>query len=454
MAKGLRAASKQQKKTKARAGGLKPLSKKQQSLTLAERKLNGELQSFFDEYGCRPADSSSLGSRVKSLVIKKPVAGGLDDTRKKMAETPLLQTRMQKQVDAFLKDWRSGSTKKLLKWGSWAATYRFRSSPRAPSAFASALASMKGAGQSRKVTLKNAAAAVGASEEVERSSPVPIVNKSTTSGMTVPMTPACVVQWLYQAVVDIMGAFTAVFGEAKFDQHGRPTGSGLSDLTLFWGSHLGAVRDQAMIAWDYDADLALFLSSAVGDANFLRLWKVVAGKLQLLGYRCTMHGNLKHLRVSPLDPLAWSPYRELYHETYSKCKGKDRPFLLKTTARRWRQGLRASAPLGSNCVDIDIYKISPGSKRPLHITDGKTSFSLAVDKLLPTAVGVFGPLMLPLPRSNAPLFEMYGANCLTSRKVKVQVGMGTKMQDLKDNSIRRYAWPSQPLSRLGIIDLA
>ena len=208
-----------------------------------------------------------------------------------------------------------------------------------------------------------------------------------------------------------------------------------------------------MIAWDYDADLALFLSSAVGEGTFLRLWGVVTAKLELLGYRCTMHGSMKHLRVSPLDPLAWSPYRELYHETKVKETGKNRMHLLKSTARQWRQGARASEPLGSNCVDIDIYKVSP-STRPFTITDGKISFSLKMDKVFPTAVGVFGPLMLPVPRSNAALVEMYGVNCLTTRKVKLQVGMGTKMKDLTDKTIRRSAWPSMPLSRLGCIQLS
>ena len=69
----------------------------------------GELEFFFAEYGCRPTNGSSLGSRVMNALAKTPAVGNLEDTMQKMAEAPLLQARMQKQVDAFLKDWRSGS---------------------------------------------------------------------------------------------------------------------------------------------------------------------------------------------------------------------------------------------------------------------------------------------------------------------------------------------------------
>ena len=33
----------------------------------------------------------------------------------------------------------------------------------------------------------------------------------------------------------------------------------IGQVGLFWGSHLGSLRSQAMISWDYDADIAVLL---------------------------------------------------------------------------------------------------------------------------------------------------------------------------------------------------
>eukprot|EP00959_Pyramimonas_sp_CCMP1952_P177594 3712353-Pyramimonas_sp.AAC.1 len=38
----------------------------------------------------------------------------------------------------------------------------------------------------------------------------------------------------------------------------------LGECALMWGGFPGAVRDQAMAAWGYDIDLAVFLAEGVG----------------------------------------------------------------------------------------------------------------------------------------------------------------------------------------------
>ena len=49
-----------------------------------------------------------------------------------------------------------------------------------------------------------------------------------------------------------------LLGSADFDKHGHPEGDGKKgDVMLWWRSHLGSARDQGLIAWDYDADLAV-----------------------------------------------------------------------------------------------------------------------------------------------------------------------------------------------------
>jgi len=209
-----------------------------------------------------------------------------------------------------------------------------------------------------------------------------------------------------------------------------------------------------MIAWDYDADLALFLSSAVGDDEFLTMWKAVSARLGTLSYRCIMHDPLKKLRVCPPTPLAWSPFKELYQETRERNTGETRVELVKKTSTLFKGGRRAQAPHGSNCIDIDVYRVREGKPLTCH---GSAKFALPLDDLFPTALGVFGPLKLPRPRSSAPLLQEYGANCMKERLVKVIDSGGRahcdKVLISRADEIRQTAWPTEPLRRLeGIME--
>jgi len=266
-----------------------------------------------------------------------------------------------------------------------------------------------------------------------------------------PLTPDVVVNWLYQAVVDVMTAWTNELGVGKFDKAGNCPGRG--EITVWWGTHLGCVRDQAMIAWDYDADLAIFLSSAVGDREFHMMWSVVVAKLKTLSHRCVMHTPLKKLHVCPPAPLAWSPFKELYQQERERNTGKSRCELVKATSALFKAGKRARAPHGSNCIDIDVYRVKPGKDLTLQ---GSTKFSVPLDDLFPTTVGVFGPLMVTRPRSAAPLLKEYGANCLKERYVKVIDSGGrahcNKVLISRSDEIRHTAWPTLPLTRLDAIE--
>ena len=72
------------------------------------------------------------------------------------------------------------------------------------------------------------------------------------------MTPASVVNWLYQGAADVVSILRFVCGSAAIGADGKAGGDGIADVALMWGSHLGSARDQALIAWDYDVDMALF----------------------------------------------------------------------------------------------------------------------------------------------------------------------------------------------------
>lgn len=62
---------------------------------------------------------------------------------------------------------------------------------------------------------------------------------------------------LYQAVADSVVAIRFQCGHAAFNEVGRATAEGNAEVLLHGESHLGSRRDQAMAAWDYDADLLL-----------------------------------------------------------------------------------------------------------------------------------------------------------------------------------------------------
>ena len=416
-----------------------------QSLVAVDKQILIQFADFFQEYGCKPTGSSQLGKSLKDLFDRRPAVGGLGVARAHYSEAPFLQPRFQKQVDEFLNAWRSDSGRKMKKWRIWASTYRARQSPHKGSAFSNALCSSPGPGKHRVVEI----AAFGAKEEINTSAAIPTVARHLMDGSILHLTPAPVVDWLYQAVVDIHVIVQRTFGVASFDAVGNATAAGLADVTLFWGSFLGSLRDQALIAWDYDADLALWLAKNISEEDFSRLWACVSRQLELLGYRCSMHNPLRKLRVAPPVALAWAPYKELYQETRVQkgVHGKARPAILQKTAGRWRRGERAIDPLGANCVDIDVYWLGR-DKIPIM---GSKPFSVSSSDVFPTALGVFGPLLLPTPRTSKVLLKEYGSDCLRKRRAKIitKGGHFSEMHDVADGElVRRSAWPQQR-SRLG-----
>ena len=89
----------------------------------------------------------------------------------------------------------------------------------------------------------------------------------------------------------------------------------IGQVGLFWGSHLGSLRSQAMISWDYDADIAVFLQySGSAKSRFSQVWDSAFASLRKMGYACHSHTNggkgLK-LRIAPLDPKNWNEFQEL-----------------------------------------------------------------------------------------------------------------------------------------------
>ena len=120
----------------------------------------------------------------------------------------------------------------------------------------------------------------------------------------------------------------------------------------------------------------------------------------------------KKYRVAPKNPATWHPYQELYQETREKKQSLSRAALSQLVASRWRHGARAQQPHGSNCIDIETYRIRP--KVDVQLL-GSQPIHTRLAHIFPTAVGVFGPLQFAIPNSPAMLFREYGEQCLQQR---------------------------------------
>ena len=170
-------------------------------------------------------------------------------------------------------------------------------------------------------------------------------NQQTTDlsrSAAIPMTPQFIVDWLYQALLDTVRVFETIMGTASYDASGVANSTGSGEVLLFWGSHLGSLREQGLISWDYDADLAVFHHSH----DFDTIADLAKEQLAKMNYACTQHSTQK-FRV-PLEPAAWAPYQELYQEVRERNRGLDRVALCKKPAAF---GARASAR-GSRMVQI------------------------------------------------------------------------------------------------------
>ena len=176
---------------------------------------------------------------------------------------------------------------------------------------------------------------------------------------------------------------------------------------LWYGSHLGAYRDRGMIAWDYDGDVALFLTSAVGDAHFKAMLVTFKSKIERLGYRLCQHWM--SLRLCPPEAQAWNACRELYQD--DPCDYR----IMRNCVKRWKRCETAAAPHGSNCVDINVYRLTTVVLRTGSVIKARRA-KLSI--LFPRAVMPFGAVMPSVPKEPRAPKQMYGPKCLDTRCVK------------------------------------
>ena len=265
-------------------------------------------------------------------------------------------------------------------------------------------------------------------------------------------TPQPVVNWLYQAAAYAITILQHHLGtRARFNEHGEfvdvetnsPASGG--QVCGVWGTELGARREQALIAWDYDVDLAVFITE---DFVFSELWLEVKKALEPLGLQCLEHDKGYKFRIAPLQPVAFNYWQARRHEAKLNNPGLARPKLLQLASIRRKHHEVLQNPTGINCVDIEVHTVKAASQRDnAPLTIGMTGqacgkFEASPQSIFPIVEGILGPLRIPLPHSPRMLSREYGEDWATVRRMKVVDGKCKSRLDLVRGTFKRCAWPS------------
>ena len=75
--------------------------------------------------------------------------------------------------------------------------------------------------------------------------PQEVANRDCRIEHGIRLTNAKVVNFLYQGLVDVVSLLEGVGYNGKFDKHGKlEPPDALGEVSIFWGTHIGAVRQQ------------------------------------------------------------------------------------------------------------------------------------------------------------------------------------------------------------------
>ena len=304
-----------------------------------------DLHEFVLRFGATPPSNHRVWKKAQAFLADTSTT--FQDT---IAACSRLTTPTWKRANNFLRLYEAG--KSVESYRAWGSLCRHRMNLQ-PSILASALACLAGVGVG-----KNPRNVIEHTyhEEINTDGSLPLVKVNTAIGV-LGLTPFVVANWLYQALADVYLAFERALGAFRFGiDDDRAIGGGGGEVMLWWGTFLGAVREQAMIAWDYDVDLVCFVRPEV---SIVSVWQGVCASLRPLGYQLTQHGS--KYRISPSNPLAWAPYQELYQEVREHNPNLSRRQIMQQTASHWQQGQQAQQPHGKNCVDVEVYHVHKNS---------------------------------------------------------------------------------------------
>ena len=276
---------------------------------------------------------------------------------------------------------------------------------------------------------------------------VAFMKATSFPGPFVPFTPQPVVNWLYQVLGIALSVIQKLLGTDGFFKHtgdfiNKESGASAKGgmLVAFWGTEIGARRDQAMIAWDYDVDLAAFIT---GDVDFSSLWRDAQRILEPLGLRLLCHTHDFKYRICPTSALAWNDWRERYQLANLENPGVGRAAIAKHASAAKRRCEPLRTPNGCNCLDLEVYRVKPEADITIQ---GTKQFKVSCAELFPIVEGAFGPLRVPLPASPNVLDAEYGGQWRRTPSAKVIAPSGrSKYVTVTSSNTRRCVWPSAPL---------
>ena len=283
--------------------------------------------------------------------------------------------------------------------------------------------------------------------EYDASEAVAVMKATPAPGPCVPFAPQPVVNWLYQVLGIALSVIQKLLGTNAFflrtgcfidKESGDPACGGM--LTTFWGTEMGARRDQALIAWDYDVDVAAFITP---NFDFSSLWRKAAEILEPLGLRMFCHSADFKYRISPKHALAYNDWTERYQLAHAENPGEGRSRLAQIARDSRKHFEPLQSPSGANCLDLEVYRVKPLTNLTIK---GSKKISVSCAELFPIVEGVFGPLRVPLPASPNILDAEYGRQWRHTRSAKVIRPHGrSRYVDVTSAHTRRCVWPSVPL---------
>ena len=285
--------------------------------------------------------------------------------------------------------------------------------------------------------------------EYDASETIPVmwpIGLPVPSNQRIPFTPQPVVDWLYQVLAIALEMIQGKLGtRAWFRESGLYAGDDNlathgGQLAAFWGTELGARREQSLVAWDYDIDLAAFITPGL---DFDCIWCEVKEFLEPLGLHLICHTPGFKYRIAPQHPLAFDDWKERYHLARLENPGKARGVLNKIASESRKKNEPLQSPTGTNCLDLEVYSILPGHTITIQ---GSSKIPVSCEHVFPLVEGIFGPLRIPLPASPRILDAEYGSQWRHVRVAKV-IGSNGKSHSVtvETQQIRRCAWPSKPI---------
>lgn len=404
----------------------------------------GELVQFLEVYGAKPPCSVPCGKWLRGLMrhgnVPDSIIALLDLYPGSLKRNTLIT------ANRFLAIYRrNGRMDRHLEL--WAQQQRCRGQVHCDSELGKALVAT-----ARRPGAPQVRALAGCSPaELRRGSSVPsssISLPSETDADAVPLASAVVVNWLYQALLDVLGGLTPLLGgEATFQPDGtiQPP-SAIGAIVVMWGTDVGARREQGFLAHDVDIDLAVFLKKGV---EWEKIWSTLHRllvKTNKLKYVMSGGADGCHYRVGPKDPLVIHEFKELKNEIKRTSIGLSRSAIIKEASKARAQGQLASKPHGIHFVDLEVYTVVQGAKQ-IKI-NGATPFSVPMGQIFPVVSLPFGPLQVQAPRTAYIIKKEYGDDVLTKRRYKRITGGNAYWVNIPVHK-RRCSWPTVQLRRAG-----